>query len=57
MFISKFIFNFYVEDPSNYDEKFQRIRIRKLYQRNLKKKLDIKNSFFTLIFLNIQIKQ
>ena len=33
MFISKFIFNFYVEDPSNYDEKFQRIKIRKLIRR------------------------
>jgi len=30
MFLSKKVFNFYVKDPSNEDEKFQRIRIRKL---------------------------
>tara|TARA_A100001011_G_scaffold121420_1_gene128176 strand:- start:530 stop:1558 length:1029 start_codon:yes stop_codon:yes gene_type:complete len=29
-FISNHVFNFYVEDPSNKDEKFQRIRVRKL---------------------------
>ena len=29
-FISNHVFNFYVEDPTNKDEKFQRIRIRKL---------------------------
>ena len=28
--ISKKVFNFYVQDPTNLDEKFQRIRIRKL---------------------------
>ena len=28
LFISKFIFNFYVNDPSNYDLKFNRIKIR-----------------------------
>ena len=30
VFLSKNIFNFYVEDPSNKDEKFQRTRVRKL---------------------------
>ena len=30
IFISKKVFNFYVEDPTNLDEKFQRIRVRKL---------------------------
>jgi len=30
VYISKKVFNFYVEDPTNLDEKFQRIRIRKL---------------------------
>ena len=30
VFISKKVFNFYVEDPTNNDEKFQRVRIRKL---------------------------
>ena len=29
-FISKYVFNFYVEDPTNQNEKYQRIRIRKL---------------------------
>ena len=27
--MSKFVFGFYVQDPSNYDEKFQRVKIRK----------------------------
>ena len=30
IFISKHVFNFYVNDPTNNDEKFQRIRVRKL---------------------------
>ena len=30
IFICKKVFNFYVKDPSNDDEKFQRVRIRKL---------------------------
>ena len=30
VYISKKVFNFYVEDPTNLDEKFQRIRVRKL---------------------------
>jgi len=30
IFISNYIFNYYVKDPSNYDEKFQRIKIRNL---------------------------
>tara|TARA_B100000963_G_scaffold62442_1_gene50490 strand:- start:564 stop:1592 length:1029 start_codon:yes stop_codon:yes gene_type:complete len=30
VYISKKVFDFYVEDPSNNDEKFQRVRIRKL---------------------------
>ena len=29
-YISKKAFNFYVEDPTNLDETFQRIRVRKL---------------------------
>ena len=31
-FISKYVFNFYVKDPYNNDEKFQRIKIRKLIE-------------------------
>jgi len=34
-FLSNFVFNFYVKDPSNKNEKFQRIKIRKLIE-NLK---------------------
>ena len=30
VFISKKVFDFYVDDPTNNDEKFQRVRIRKL---------------------------
>ena len=28
LFLSKFVFNFYVDDPSNYDPKYNRIKIR-----------------------------
>jgi len=34
-FLSNFVFNFYVQDPSNKNEKFQRIKIRQLIE-NLK---------------------
>ena len=34
--VSKKVFDFYIKDPSNNDEKFQRIRIRKLI-KELKK--------------------
>ena len=36
IFISKKVFNFYVEDPTNYDEKYQRVRVRKL-MKNLER--------------------
>ena len=32
IYISKFVFNFYVEDPSNYNTKFRRIKIRNLIE-------------------------
>ena len=32
VYLSKYIFNFFVEDPSNKDEKFKRIRVRKLIE-------------------------
>ena len=32
IFVSKYVFNFYINDPSNIDEKFQRIKIRRLIQ-------------------------
>ena len=40
MFISKHVFNFFVEDPSNIDEKYQRIQIRELIKQFQKKGLD-----------------
>ena len=33
LFISNFIFNFYVNDPSNYDPKFNRIKIRNFIEQ------------------------
>ena len=38
LFVSNFVFNFFVKDPSNDDEKFQRIRVRKLISE-LKKEM------------------
>jgi tRNA(Ile)-lysidine synthase len=40
IFISNFVFNFYIKDPSNKDEKFQRIMIRKLINELQKNGLD-----------------
>ena len=60
---SKKVFNFYVEDPTNYDEKYQRVRVRKL-MKNLERdgldknklKKTIKNlkyaKFFSKLFKN-----
>ena len=42
IYISKHIFNSYLEDPSNQDEKYQRIMVRKLIQELQKKGLDKK---------------
>ena len=47
-FVSKNVFNFYVNDPSNQDEKFQRIRIRKFLSQLEKEGLD-KNKFINTI--------
>ena len=46
--VSKKIFDFYVRDPSNNDEKFQRIRIRKLIEELRKDGLDM-NKFLATI--------
>ena len=48
IFISKYIFNFYVQDPTNQNEKHQRIRIRKLIFELQKNGLD-KKKFLTTI--------
>jgi tRNA(Ile)-lysidine synthase len=42
IFIAKHVYNFYVKDPSNDDEKYQRIKIRKLIEEFQKKGLDKK---------------
>ena len=63
VFISKKVFDFYVKDPTNNDEKFQRVRIRKLLTglkndgldrkkflktiENLKKSNDVVNYYVT----------
>ena len=46
--VSKKIFDFYVRDPSNNNEKFQRIRIRKLIEELRKDGFD-RNKFLTTI--------
>ena len=48
VFLSKNVFNFYVQDPTNNDEKYQRIKIRKLIKELQKNGLD-KNKFFKTI--------
>ena len=40
MFISKYVFNFFVEDPPNINEKYQRTQIRELIKQFQKKGLD-----------------
>ena len=47
-FVSKNVFNFFVDDPSNNDEKFQRIRIRKLLSKLENEGLD-KDKFYNTI--------
>jgi len=48
IFLSKHIFKFYVKDPSNEDDKFQRIKIRKLISEFQKIGLDKKKFFHTI---------
>ena len=47
-FISKHIFNFYVNDPSNDNEKYQRIRVRKFINQLQENGLDKKKFFKTI---------
>ncbi len=47
-FLSNHVFNFYVDDPSNEDTKYQRIRVRKLINELNKNGLD-KNKFHKTI--------
>ena len=48
LFISKHIFNFYIEDPYNKDEKFQRIKIRRSLKELQKFGLDKKKFLITI---------
>ena len=48
IFVSKQVFDFYVSDPSNKDEKYHRIRIRKLIKDLQKSGLDKKNFLKTI---------
>ncbi len=46
--LANFIFNFYVDDPSNKDEKYQRIRVRKLIEELSKNGLDKEKLYKTI---------
>ena len=48
IFLAKSVFNFYVKDPSNEDQKYQRIKIRKLIQEFQKDGLDKKKLIKTI---------
>ena len=47
-FLSKYVFNFYVKDPTNNDEKYQRIKIRKLIFKLKKNGLALKKFYNTI---------
>ena len=48
IFLSEFVFDFYIKDPSNDNEKFQRIKIRKFIKSLQKNGLDDKKFFKTI---------
>ncbi len=48
IFIAKKVFNFYVQDPTNKDEKYQRVRVRKLMEELKSDGLDKKKIFQTI---------
>ncbi len=48
VFLSKRVFGYYVEDPSNMDEKFQRVKIRKLIKEFQNIGLEKKNFIHTI---------
>jgi len=48
VFLSKYIFNFFVEDPSNKDEKFKRIKVRALLEGLKKNGLNKKKFIATI---------
>ena len=51
IFLSNYVFNFYVDDPSNKDVKYQRIRVRKLINELNKNGLDKKKFHKTIVNL------
>jgi tRNA(Ile)-lysidine synthase len=53
IYISKKFFSFYIEDPSNNDDKFKRVRLRKLISELKKEGLNINKLSLTLDNLNI----
>ena len=48
IFLSKYVFNFYVKDPSNNDDKYLRIKVRKIMQEFEKNGLDKKKMLITI---------
>ena len=52
IFLSSNVFNFFVEDPSNLDDKFKRIRIRNLIKGLVQEGLDKKKFLLTINNLN-----
>ena len=63
IFLSKKVFNFYVQDPTNNEEKYQRIRVRKLLEELKKDGLDkekilqtIKNLKYSNEVVNFYVK-
>tara|TARA_Y100001935_G_scaffold66133_1_gene55675 strand:- start:563 stop:1612 length:1050 start_codon:yes stop_codon:yes gene_type:complete len=48
VFLSKYVFNFYVDDPSNEDEKYQRVRIRNLIKEFQKDGFDKSKLLITI---------
>ena len=48
VFLSKYVFNFYVKDPSNNDDKYLRIKVRKIMQEFEKNGLDKKKYLIRL---------
>ena len=64
IYIAQCVFDFYVEDPSNQNEKFQRIRIRNLIKELKKNGLDkkkflntIKNLKYSDSAINFYVRQ
>ena len=48
IFLTNFVFNFYVDDPTNKDDKYQRTRVRKLVEELRKNGLDKKKLYKTI---------